>query len=234
MNKHLLLSICVVLFFACKREVITPQKNTNLGYDFYPVHIGHRTIYDVERIVIDAPVSRFDTTHYQLKEVISDTFLIISKDEIVYILKRFTRDKNDTSWRESNQWTITKSNSFLVRTEENIPYISLVFPPELNKQWDRNARNTLGYHPSQITSFNVPDTIGTNIFDSTLTVMVRDDENLVNKQHESYVYARGVGLVAKTYINIESQSTKTKPVDISLPIMKRVTKGTIETWFIHQ
>src|SRR4051812_387123 len=69
--------IAILLVLAgCKQDKDLTTLSPFL-YDYAPVNVGHYVIYDVDSIVFRfaAPDSQHvDTVHYQIKELIQDTF----------------------------------------------------------------------------------------------------------------------------------------------------------------
>jgi hypothetical protein len=86
------------------------------------------------------------------------------------------------------------------KKEENITYIKLIFPPEINKTWNGNAQNNLGEQLYEYISVNDPDVQNNMVFDSTLTVLQSDEDDfIIEKDYELEKYAIGVGMYYKEY-----------------------------------
>jgi hypothetical protein len=188
-----LLTFCVL---SCNEsKEIDPS---SLGYDFYPIEVGHYRIYDVEEIVYRA--IGFDTSIYQLRETIFDS--IPSSDQITYLLRRDKRDNEQEEWEADSVWTVTKTSHFLAINENNIPYIKLTFPVKTNSEWDGNGLNSRSKIIYNYQSLATPliDSIDA---DQHIRVIIEDiPQNIVSQDLRSEVYAKGVGLVIKDYLTL--------------------------------
>ena len=227
---YLLFLFILLLAYGCKKKVIVPDKNETLGYDYYPLQVGKNVVYEVEEITIDAPVGKFDTIHYFLKEEIIE--VMDSTKKSTYKMERYTRNTETDAWEIRDVWTVTKSNEKLIRNEENIPIVKLVFPLSENKKWNANQYNTLGIQEYEITGFDQKDSVTNIVFQKVASVSEYNFESLFEKHFELEKYSRNVGLIFRQLINVESQTGNGITIDVSKPIMDRITMGTIVTWKI--
>ena len=86
------------------------------------------------------------------------------------------------------------------------------FPVAKNKTWNGNAFNILGEWLYKYTEFDKAKTIGGIAFDSTLTVIQIDDENLIEKKYYREMYAKRVGLIYKQIIDVHSNKINSTPI----------------------
>lgn len=205
-----------VLFFSCKK---TKQNSIDLGTDYYPVSIGNWIEYDVDSITFSdftTPTS-IDTSSFKIKETVESSFLDLN-DEENFRVEEFK--KNDsTSWQINNIFSLKKSNINIEKVENDLRYIKLVFPPEENKTWDGNIYIDVVDQP--LLDFLNPDkyaweytyssidenlVVGTYTFDSCVTIIQIDEENLFEKKYSKEIYAKNVGLVYKELIILETQA----------------------------
>ncbi|MEQ9403841.1 MAG: hypothetical protein RIM99_09665 [Cyclobacteriaceae bacterium] len=189
----LFLFVCLI---SCD-ESREPTPET-LGYDFYPIQIGQYRIYDVEEI--NYKLTGFDTTVYQLRETIFDS--IVSADQTSYLIRRDKRENATETWDSDSVWMVTKTSNFLSISENNIPFIKLVFPVKVGQTWDGNSLNsrdaTTYYYQ------NVEEAIIDSVSTSNHVRLIIEDipRNVVNQDERSEIYARGVGLVEKSYLTL--------------------------------
>ena len=221
----ILLSSVILIVSSCTKDTKDTSSDLVLGYDYYPTTLNKYVIYSVEEIDIDVEIGKYDTTRYLLKEVVADTIFSEYKDANSFKIERYILLPTSKSWEEKNVWLVKKSKSNLIRIEDNIPLVKMVFPMVKNQNWNINRYDTLEDKECTLYSLGKADTVNTIPFDNVLQMVQADYESLIDKQYETEKYALGVGLIYKQKIDIESQSN-----DITSPIMKLITSGTIVTW----
>ncbi|RMG82641.1 MAG: hypothetical protein D6707_02555 [Bacteroidetes bacterium] len=206
MKKWWYIIIAVTAFFSCKKDNnISP---VNFYYDYFPVQTGFWRIYEVDSIVHDENddfTGKIDTFHYQIKEVIAEKFIDLSGDT-AYRLERFIRNNPSDKWKIKDVWYFNFYPSKIEMVEENLRLIKMIFPVKENATWDGNASNA---NPEQIYEYqntHEPYVTDNFTFDSTATVLIEDYENLIEKQLSKEVYAKNIGLIHKSVINIDYQA----------------------------
>ncbi|MES2732917.1 MAG: hypothetical protein V4714_14275, partial [Bacteroidota bacterium] len=106
-----------IIFTACSKLVeVSPSL---VGYDYMPLEIGHYTLYDLTDVNYTlsgggTPV----TKHYQVKEVVRDTFSDLAGQKS-FRIERFSRLKAGDSWELDSVWTARQTASNVVRVENN-------------------------------------------------------------------------------------------------------------------
>ena len=228
-----IIGIFFVIGYSCKKDSYDKTNTIELGYDYYPLEKGKYVIYNVDSISIDAVSAKYDTTHCQLKEVLSDTIFSEDRTVLRYKIERFVRRDSNQIWEIKNVWQILQSKTCLIRIEENIPLVKQVYPMIIGQTWNINQYDTLPEKINTLKSFDIKDTINGKIFEKTAQTVQLDFSSYYQKQYETEKYVRGIGLVYKQLIDVESQSKNGNPVDINKPIMARITMGTIITWTIY-
>ncbi len=209
-----IVSVFGILFFSCKKE---SQPVVYLGYDYFPNKVGHYIIYQCDSIIFD-PYSnktpQFDTFQYQIKEVI-DSIYPNNSGEPTQRIVRYKRTDNTIPWSNilipEKVWTGNLFSSDALRQEDNYVYIKLVFPMTLNETWNGNSSNTLGDWEYKYTSLHTPATINGNHFDSTLTVLQRNNANFFQYQYYEEQYAAGIGMIYKEVIDYSDTSFASIP-----------------------
>ncbi|MEM6829062.1 MAG: hypothetical protein AAGA66_12970 [Bacteroidota bacterium] len=191
-NKFLLSTIILVLYACNESKEVGPA---TLGYDFYPVALGQFRIYEVEEIQYD--LIGFDTSTFQLRETIFDS--IVSGDRISYLIRRDKRNTAVDPWESDSVWQVSRTDSFLSITENNVPFIKLVFPVTVPQEWNGNSlnvRDELIYYYQPLRELIV-DTL---TLSDHIRVIIEDiQENVTGVDLRSEIYVRGVGLVEKDY-----------------------------------
>jgi len=219
---NVILSLFILIILqSCKKENEAEIIKNNIDFSYYPQKVGSWIIYQIQEIKIDAPSNYYDTANYQIKELFESEF-IDNTGNTSYRIERYERDNNNTPWKIKDVWTSELSNNSAQKVEENIKFVKINFPAELNKAWNGNIYNTSSYEEYKITDIDKNENINNIIFDFVLTVLQRDEENLIEKYYSVEKYAKNTGLIFKQ--NIDITSMYILPGE---PYYKRIKTGTI-------
>ncbi|GAB4449900.1 MAG: hypothetical protein Fur0028_05190 [Bacteroidales bacterium] len=207
--------LTLVLFYACKdKENIAPIV---IDKSYYPMHVNDETVFFVEYIKIDNPISLYDTQHYYIKERIESTY----NDETgnpIYRIERYKRSDTLSNWDLIDVWFSQYYENQAHKVEENIRYVKLVFPVSKGLKWNGNAMNTLDMQTYEIDTLDKP----WQNFDSTLVVVQQNKVSLIDKYLDYERFAKHKGLVEKVFVHI-SQAY----VIQNVPIENRIIRGEI-------
>ncbi len=242
MNNTLSLQFLILVILTCLLSC-NPDNDTltdeQLGYSFYPIHIGDTWIYDCDSILFQKSIFvKADTTHCQLKETIADSARDI-EGNLFYNLEIFYR-KNDTdSWQliDNSFLTVTKTN--IIRTEFGLDFIKMVFPVLKNKSWNGNIRisqdnevklngeyfkpfafwNGRSYYYKNIARDAV---IGNIQYLKTAEVEEIDYSDDINRIYSTAIYAEHVGPIYKEFWLLSSENQ-----DPSIPWIEKADYGAI-------
>lgn len=107
------------------------------GAAFYPIETGREWIYASDSIVWLNNGSDIDTTRSYLKEVAGETFVAGDGKLWTEWQRFFSRDS--IRWTPLHSWRVRLGEGQLVRVEENIPFVKLVFPFREGTRWDGNV-----------------------------------------------------------------------------------------------
>ena len=198
-NRLFIFLTIIFLAFGCKTDKLLPS---DVGYDYFPVEIGKWVVYDVDSIVFNDFTNEIDSFHFQIKELIESSFVDAEGRE-VQRLHRYKRKDVGDSWTIKDVWSIVKTNKTAERFEENVMYVKLSFPARIGQSWDGNAANIYDEWMYQCTEYDEEYILGNLLFDSTLTVLQRDENLGIEKDYFIEVYAKHVGLVYKQSIHLE-------------------------------
>lgn len=189
----------ISLFVACKKS---DNQAPNMYYTYFPTEINSWVEYEARTILHDADLGS-DTSYYYLKEIITEEF-IDNQGRVTFRIERFKKDSIDGEYEISDVWYSNLSSKTAEVVEENIRFVKLVFPINKNKVWDGNAYNTDISWDYQYDSLHTSKSFNGLTFDSTITVEQINNINPFQNQVASEVYANYIGLVRKSYINIEN------------------------------
>lgn len=199
------LAFCFLFFAFCTFLTSCKNKqdtfNIDFQYDYAPIDSGHYVIYDVDSIYyLFNEVQDTDTIHYQIKEEVGDTFYLLN--ELCYELDLYRRSNSTSPWMYDRKWIVKRTASTFQKTENDVKFIKLVFPPEQDKEWNGNVYASVvdpfnnfsdwNYHYESV---GIPLLMNGLNFDSTLTVVEVNDSNAIQKRLRKEVYAKGVGMI---------------------------------------
>ena len=185
------LSILLLLLASCKKE----KEEFDFGYDFYPMEVGTYRIYDIVRKEYVSTIPESDT--FQVKEMATETFTIGGEPR--YRLERYYRDSENDPWPivPDSIWSVHVSTQRVVRVENNIRYVNLVFPVEKNMSWNGNIENFKGADTYTIKSAGGPYELSGKNYDKTAYILQEFDTNQVDVDIRFDVYSKGIGLVER-------------------------------------
>lgn len=202
-------ALCVLLF-SCKDE--QDALNIDYKYGYFPIDSGHYVTYDVDSVFSYNSSFTKDTAHYQLMEVITDTFYD-NLNQLNYELTLYRREDAGSPWLFDRKWFVIKTQYNVQKIEDNIRFIKLVFQPEQDKAWNGNlyvpttdqfrVYQNWDYHYESV---DIPYSINGFNLDSTLSVSEVDNTNFIEKTFRKEVYAKNVGMVYQEF-DIKSRQT---------------------------
>ena len=186
-----------ILFFSCKKDSIQPGSPS---FSYFPTEKGKYVIYEVDSVYHADNDNNTDdsvySTHFQLKEVIGDSYFD-GEGRLNQVIKRYRRDNDTLPWDVLNVWTQVLTNATAYKTEDNVPYHKLGFPINDLTSWNGNDANTLEEELYEYQNYHVPLTLNGLSFDSTLSVLQRNDNNFVFRIYAKEIFANHVGLIYK-------------------------------------
>jgi hypothetical protein len=193
--------IVILFLFSCDTEKNFPDKS-DWGLEYFPLVGNSYRIYDVS--IIDYSIlGDIDSASYSLKEVVSDSFLNLN-NEYSYVLSRYKKSKPESEWVLDSIWTANRNQEKIVVTENNVPFIKLVFPVRENKQWDGNKMNALVEEKYTMGNIGRGFQSGLVNHPATITIIQTDNpDTLLVREKKWEVYGKDVGLIYKENINIK-------------------------------
>ena len=186
-----------LLCISCDSDTLEPDAS-RLGYTFFPLEKGLFKVYDAEEIQYS--VLGFDTTRYQLKEVVADSFLNQTAT-YTYVIHRFSRPGENVPWGLDSVWTARQTPLQAITIENNVSFVKLIFPVKEEVVWDGNALNA-----NETDNYVIKDAFGTKTYNDaevrTVSVLQGDEEDLLIKDFREEIFAEHIGLVEKTFIKL--------------------------------
>jgi len=197
--------LMALILAACSKE--EENRQIDLGYNYFPITIGHFIEYEVDSIAYDLE-GEHDTAHYFVREVI-ESEIIDALDEPALRIERFKKDSLEHTWELADIWSAKRTSNNAQRIEEDKRYIRLVFPLTSSAQWDGNALNSEDEWTHNYSEIVGQNSYGDLSFSNTVTVLQRDFKSLIDDQYAYEVYASEVGLIEKYFKVLETNTNYT-------------------------
>ena len=199
MRYLIIILISIAAIVGCKKS---DTQETKMYYSYYPMELNSWVEYEGRRIIhVEALGS--DTTYFFLKEIVTEEF-IDNQGRTTYRVERFEKDSIQHVYDLKDVWYSNLSSTTAEKVEENIRFTKLIFPVSGSKTWDGNAANTIEKWSYKYDSLHRPRIYNNLDFDSTIKVMQINNVNPFQTQVAYEIYANYVGLVRKSYINIDN------------------------------
>jgi hypothetical protein len=187
-----------VLLLSCKKKA--DPTLADLGYNYFPINVGDYTVYDV----VDSSFQGTDlalaiVTRYQLKEEIHVPITVADETRNqVYLYYKYPPNTTWNDYPDSN-WTEFIEGTRVVRIENNVRYVKLVFPFQVGKSWDGNISDPVNDPQNYYTMTNVkrPYSYDSLSYPSTVSVVQFNDSSALDNNYSVEVYAADRGLVYK-------------------------------------
>jgi hypothetical protein len=218
----LITAICSFLFLnSCKKELV--NSNQFLYNSYYSLKTGTYIEYDVMEVNHDENASiQHDTSYYQLKCVIEDTFTD-NASRLAYSYVRYKRSNTSDSWIQSDLWSTIVFNNKAELVEENQRIVKLVFPVSEFTTWNANQFNSDPKLDCNYTNLHKGFQINGFNFDSTITVDQEDKRNLIEFKRKYEVYANRIGMVKKYYKDLQISNFDTLNIKSGKEIFMTLT-----------
>lgn len=234
MRLFTLLAIATLMLAGCTEEIEPPS---DLGFDYFPLELGQRMIYQVDSIIYDTTGTGIiiDTSiTYLQEEIVAE--LTDNTGQPLYRIEISEKKELGDPWQIRSVYAAQRTDQAAYRTEENLRFIKMIFPLERNSPWDGNrffdatvnvvvAGETIEMFKNweyQIIEIGEPGQVGQFVFDQITTISQADDENLIELRYSQEKYAKGIGLVYK-----EMRILDTQNISETLPWEEKAQKGFI-------
>ena len=198
-----LLVVFLFSFYSCQKDQNIKLIN-DLGYEYFPIKTGHYIIYDVDSVVINDFTSKTDTFQYQLLEILESEF-IDNENRTAQRIERYKRSDSISSWKIINICQSCRTEKRAEKVENNIKVVKLTFPVKDGLKWNGNAYNNKEAWTYFYKNLNLSQTINGFKFDSTISVILKDEFNLIESKYYEEKYAKNVGLIYKKEEDIKTE-----------------------------
>ncbi len=210
------------LFMSCKKESIDAT-TYDKGESYVPIEIGKYITYEYDSTIYDNKgIDKYIFKGFikeEIAEKISET-----NGEIKYKLIKYWKKNLADQWLLTDVETITKSPTNLVKTEENLPFIKMVFPNNNGTSWKGNGlfdENIIvkvygeGLAIYQDWTYKIENkgssrTYKDKEYKDVLDVVQKDDgrdpgHSIYARRYSKEIFAKGIGLIRKEMEIFETQ-----------------------------
>ena len=191
-----------IFVISCQKEE-TAKSEIFYGYAYAPLKVGQEQIFKIDSIIFNEFTAQKDTLVLFQKRTLIDSFT--SEDgHLIYRLKIEERFSDSLPWREKRMDKLFRNDICFELTTDNIPKIALVFPISNNISWNANVLNTEAEQQYTYKNVNQSFFFNGKNYDSTLTVVQMQEENLIEKHYTTERYANNLGLFFRKDINLRT------------------------------
>ncbi len=201
---------CSVLWASCTKETSAPA--IDLQSEFFPLKVGSVLIYDVDSTAYSNFTGGNINYKFELKDSVADTYTDLT-GAVNYRVERYKRTNLNSPWVIHQVYSRNKSLRAAEEFMGNQRFIRLIFPPVRGAYWNGNSKNNIGKQEYLIEEDILSFTVNSLTFDSTVTVKEIDEFNLIKEDLVKSTYAKHVGLVQKTVVDIEKNISTGKTTD---------------------
>ncbi len=183
-------SIAILLVLAsCNREI--EESAVDLGFDYQPLELGNYWIYDVELTTYFGENDSEEEFLFYRDRIRS--FYVNAEGEQVFIVERSSSTTQE-NWNFLIDYTLVRRGFTLIRTMENQPLVTFVFPPEVGRTWDGNI-----YRSELKDEFTIdeklPESAGQFSGGRTFRVLQEESDDRITFRDIRYeFYTKGVGM----------------------------------------
>ncbi|WP_157492739.1 hypothetical protein [Echinicola pacifica] len=187
--KKLFPFLMILLCFACEQEPVEPVE---LGYEYMPLEEGRFWVYGVNETVVYGE-DDIESSYFFYQDHISHSYLN-QEGRLVYTVSR-SKSSDQLSWESHSTYTLQIKNNALIRLQDNLNKIPLVFPVASASLWDGNAYNVFPIDDYQMQTPG-PFTIEGNTYNNAVKIIQQEEDDLITIRDNRFeVYAFGVGMI---------------------------------------
>ena len=197
MNIYKIAFLCSITFllFSCKKYA--DPSSVDLGYSYYPINVGDYSLYQViDSTFLGVGLSSVDT--FMIREEIHEP-ITVSEEERFQLYVYYKKQNEPWKSYPDSVWTVFRDGGRIVRVRNNVRFVPLVFPLEVEKKWDGNISDATVEKDQFYTMKNVyrPFAYDSYYYPKTVSVEILNDASAIDNNLFYDVYANGFGLVYK-------------------------------------
>jgi hypothetical protein len=185
--------------------------------EYYPIEVGKFQEFKVDSTFYDDNGANIFSISSFVREAIVEKVEDDFGNEW-YVIERAWRRTIGQDWVSLDLWQVRIDRGDIIRTEENLEFLVLKSPIQLNQTWESvlfdksiivkvvgESIEMFKAWSSEIIGESQPESIGTFSFDDVVTVTHANDENLIERRFVEEKYQSGLGLVYKKMEILDTQ-----------------------------
>jgi len=212
----------LVLINSCKKD--STLEPGPWFEEYFPAKSGTYITYSCDSVVYNDFTNEVDNYNFLIKEYYESDF-VDNAGRPAIRLERWKQKHPDSLWVLKDVWYVVKTRDRVEKVEEDFRITKLVFPVRKGKEWDANALNSLSPRIYEYINLHEPFNVLQQDFDSTITAINTDPDNLVNEYRNTEVYGLNKGLIYRNFVDVQLRTDTI----LTLPWYERIRTGVIFT-----
>jgi hypothetical protein len=218
-------AISLLILQACKSKT---EAAPDFELQYMPLEVGRFIMYSVDSTVYDKFKNEKRTFLFQIKDKVVSTFSD-NTAQTFFRIARYKRRQDSTGVFLDSTFIIKKVmaaaiiNNGLQVIDDNQKYVTFIFPPEIDKEWNGNTYNNLGVQTYFFNNVSTSITLNNVVYSNVYQVVeVKSNPEIkIYKKYNYTTYAKNIGIIEKYIMDIASQK------NLNLPIESRIEEGLI-------
>ena len=204
MKRIILLFSIISLLSACSEDEGLGDVSIFVGKEYVSLKVGQEAIYQIDSTLYNEFSGRINIVSLQQREYIARTEMDAENRE-TFIVEIHTRTADTLPWRLNRITRRTLTDYRYEVLDNNVITVPLVFPIILDKKWNTNVLNASIAKEYEYNSVNEVFVMDSLQYDSTVSVLQFEEENLIENLFEKEFYAAHVGLIFREHNEIETE-----------------------------
>lgn len=218
MSKYFLFLGLAICLHSCTEENDIEPELTQQAFEYYLTDLGSWKEYQVNEISYLQKGLIRDTQNYYLREEITEKHKNEIGDSLV-LFNTFIRNSPSSNWKYIKSSILTLSDKEIVLTDDNLKFIKFIRPPKLKESWLANSYfddkiqliiggEQIAYFKNWSSSYenlNATKTINGHVYSNCIEILLADYENRLEKRYVTEVYTKGLGLIYKKLMILDTQ-----------------------------
>ena len=188
-SNFILLGI-LLIFWSCDRSI--EESMVDPGFDFQPLEIGNFWIYEVDQTTYFGENDSEQVLFFYRDRI--RTFYLNAEKETVYVIER-AKSVDRKSWRVEKEYTLIRRDFSLIKTIDNQPLVSFVFPPKIGRVWDGNVYRDDAQDNFEIDALLTGPANGIDLEIGYRVLQEESDDQVTFRDMRYESYAKGIGMI---------------------------------------
>lgn len=227
LNFPFIFALVVLLFTSCEKQSDPDDFTVDYLDEYFPVQSDQGLVYQVDSVLFKRGISglEIDTLSYTVETSLVDS--IDLSNGLSYIWEKKYQSLNEPFNIHYHITSRSISDNRAIVLEDNLSFISLVFPPKIQDRWNglslMNADSVLytikgesirpfkDWNQFRIIETDGEYTYGDTTFKDVITVLQTDTENAIEKRYSIERFAKDYGLIYKEMWILDTQNISDDP-----------------------